>query len=161
MTPRVTTQTVLRFETEAGRSLLRELKELDALHDKIASLLPARAPEPEQHWWAQPGQPLPDNPAPDTLSTAAWRKLVQLGHQHRQAWRRLQWLLVMLRTACDQAVSDAAQQLSDDVLHVGHVLHTLGPQQDALDCLSDLHEDADTFVDLSRARQGLAALRRE
>jgi hypothetical protein len=142
----------------AARSLLHELKVLEPTLHRIAALLPARKPEPEQHWWVDPGQPLPPNSAPDALESAAWRQLVRLGHRRLAAWRRLQWPLLELRLTCTQTVYDAAERLSGSVEEVGYYLHVLGPGDAALLCIAQLDVDAEAFVDRLREEQGLPAL---
>src|SRR3954452_18071186 len=127
-----------RLQLEAARSLLRELRELEPLHEQIASLLPANTEDTVEHWSAEPGLPVPDNPAPDRLSTAAWLELVGLGHRHKRAYRRLRYLLKELRLTCTEAVNTAAEQLLDNVLDVGFLLHHLGAQEDALASMDSL-----------------------
>lgn len=112
----------------------------------------------DEHWWAQPGLPVPPNPAPERLSTAAWRQLVSLGHRHMRAYRRMRYELRELRLTCTPAVSDAAEQILEDALDLGHVLHVLGSPDDARGCMDDLTDDVDALVALLRQRQGLPTL---
>ncbi|MCZ2826092.1 MULTISPECIES: hypothetical protein [unclassified Modestobacter] len=108
-----------RLQLEATRSLLRELRELEPLHEQIASLLPANTEDTVEHWWAEPGLPLPDNPAPDRLSPAAWLQLAGLAPRHLRAYRRLRYLLKELQLTCSEDVSTAAEQLLDSVPDIG------------------------------------------
>ena len=84
-----------------------------------------------------------------------------LGQQHLRAYRRLRYALRELRLTCPEPVSAAAERLSDDVLGVGHVLHVLGSQGDALECMDELNDDADVLVDVLREQHGLPALERD